>query len=216
MALSWIIMGLGNPGPQYEHTRHNIGFQVVHRLSERHGITGKGDAKFQAIVGQGQIAGQGVLLVQPTTFMNLSGQSVQALTRFYKLPLSQVLVVYDDVALPFGRLRIRKDGSAGTHNGMRSILQSMGGDQNFPRLRLGVGEPDANWDLRDYVLAKFTPDEQADLPKLLDAAADAVTWLVSQGLDRAMSRYNPWMLYPPPPPEKSSESATPSAPPEVL
>ena len=194
MALSWIIVGLGNPGAQYEHTRHNIGFQVIRTLSERHNIQGKGDTKFQAVVGKGTIQSHDVLLVQPTTFMNLSGESVQALTRFYKVPLSQVLVIYDDVALPFGKIRIRKHGSAGTHNGMRSIVQMMGGDQQFPRLRLGVGEPDSQWELRDYVLAKFAPEEQSDLTKVLEASANAVEAILSHDLDRAMNRFNTWCL----------------------
>lgn len=186
----WLIVGLGNPGAQYARTRHNIGFDALDALAARHGLELRGK-RANSLIGEGQIAGQRVALVKPQTFMNLSGQAVSALRSWYKIdPARDLLVVYDDMDLPFGRLRFRERGSAGTHNGMRSIIAQLGGNE-FPRLRVGIDQAPGKMDAAAYVLSRFSPDEQAQLPDLLDRVADAVELVLREGLMTAMNRYNP-------------------------
>ncbi|MGB9754646.1 MAG: aminoacyl-tRNA hydrolase [Roseiflexus castenholzii] len=204
----WLIVGLGNPGETYARTRHNIGFRVVTELAQRHHLrfTHK---RAKAEIAEGAIAGQRVALALPQTYMNLSGQAVVGLRQWYKIdPATELLVVYDDVDLPFGVLRLRERGSAGTHNGMRSIVALLG-SQVFPRLRIGIDRPPVAWNLADYVLARFTPEQEAQLPEVTRRAADALELVLREGIVVAMNRINA----PPPKPEKKrgSETSDPSA-----
>lgn len=188
-----LLVGLGNPGTEYTGTRHNIGFMCLETLASRHGIQGKSHPRFRAMLGQGRIGSVPVLLAQPLTYMNLSGESVQAIRAFYKIADADILIIYDDTALPFGRVRFRPDGSAGSHNGMKSIIQYLG-TQTIPRLRVGVGEPPPQWALRDYVLGQFTPEEQAQLPHFTAQCADAMACWLSRGMEPAMNTFNNRLL----------------------
>ncbi|MCU0491537.1 MAG: aminoacyl-tRNA hydrolase [Chloroflexaceae bacterium] len=185
----WLIVGLGNPGDEYERTRHNIGFGCVNQLAKRHGLSFDGK-RANARIAEGNIAGQRVALARPQTFMNLSGQAVSGLRAWYKInPATELLVIYDDVDLPFGKLRLRQRGSAGTHNGMRSIVGQLG-NQEFPRLRVGIGQPPPGRDIVGYVLGRFSKEEETELPNIYDATADAIEVLLREGLTAAMNRYN--------------------------
>ncbi|MDN5273557.1 aminoacyl-tRNA hydrolase [Chloroflexus sp. MS-CIW-1] len=186
----WLIVGLGNPGERYARTRHNVGFRSVETLAERHSLTFR-QQRANSQLAEGIIHGQRVVLVKPQTYMNLSGQAVSALRNWYKIdPAHELLVIYDDLDLPFARIRIRERGSAGTHNGMRSIVAQLGTTE-FPRLRVGIGQPPGNMDAADYVLSRFTPEEEAVLPDVLARVADAVDVILREGLITAMNRYNP-------------------------
>jgi peptidyl-tRNA hydrolase, PTH1 family len=186
----WLIVGLGNPGAQYTRTRHNIGFEALDRLAERHRLEFRGK-RANSLIAEGSIGGQRVALVKPQTYMNLSGQAVANLRGWYKLDAArELLVVYDDMDLPFGRLRLRERGSAGTHNGMRSIVGQLGGGE-FPRLRVGIDQPPGKMDAAAYVLGRFSKEQEAELPFLLDSIADAVELVVGQGLTAAMNKINP-------------------------
>ncbi len=185
----WVIVGLGNPGAKYVRTRHNMGFHCIIRLAHHHGLefTKK---RSQAHVAEGHIAGQRVALVKPMTYMNLSGQAVSSLRSWYNItPSEQLLVVYDDVDLPFGKLRLRQRGSAGSHNGMKSIVEQLG-SQNFPRLRVGIGQPPEGWDIVSYVLGRFTQNEENALLDICDNVADAIGIVLREGIVAAMNRYN--------------------------
>ncbi len=186
----WFIVGLGNPGERYARTRHNVGFRSVETLAERHSLTFR-QQRANSQLAEGIIHGQRVVLVKPQTYMNLSGQAVSALRNWYKIdPAHELLVIYDDLDLPFARIRIRERGSAGTHNGMRSIVAQLGTTE-FPRLRVGIGQPPGKMDAADYVLSRFTPEEEAVLPDVLARVADAVDVILREGLITAMNRYNP-------------------------
>ncbi|HMQ30542.1 MAG TPA: aminoacyl-tRNA hydrolase [Chloroflexaceae bacterium] len=186
----WLIVGLGNPGAQYARTRHNIGFDALDALAGRHGLEFRAK-RANSLIAEGGIAGQRVALVKPQTYMNLSGQAVSALHSWYKIdPARELLVVYDDLDLPFGKLRFRERGSAGTHNGMRSIVGQLGGGE-FPRLRVGIGQPPGRMDAAAYVLNRFTKEEEAERPFLIAGIADALELLLREGLVAAMNRYNP-------------------------
>ncbi|WP_017328172.1 aminoacyl-tRNA hydrolase [Synechococcus sp. PCC 7336] len=185
-----LIVGLGNPGPKYTDTRHNCGFMAIDRLSDRWKIPLNPEKRFQGDYGEGVGPAGKLRLLKPKTYMNLSGQSVRAAIDWFKLDPASVLVVYDDMDLPFGRLRLRLSGSAGGHNGMKSIIQHLG-QQNFPRLRLGVGAPDGDRDAIGHVLGRFTPEEKAHLPELIDTSADAIELCLRQDVPAAMNRYNP-------------------------
>ena len=177
----WLLVGLGNPGTQYENTRHNVGFLVADELAERQNAPIQ-RLKFKALTNLLTISGEKVLVMKPVTYMNLSGEAVRQAVDFYKIPPERVLVVSDDTALAVGRLRIRKGGSAGGHNGLKNIIQHLGTDQ-FPRVRVGVGEkPHPDYDMADWVLGKFQG--------AVKRAADAVECLLKEGPDRAMNRFN--------------------------
>lgn len=180
-----VIVGLGNPGAKYAHTRHNVGFDVVEVLAQKLGMTGWRD-RCKASVAEGVYRGDKLVLARPQTFMNLSGQSVQALAHWYKIEPAQLLVIYDDVDLPLGKLRLRAAGSAGTHNGMRSILEVYG-RQDFPRLRVGVGAKPEGYDLADWVLAHFATKQEREtqFAAYMQAAEVALTW-AEQGIEPAM------------------------------
>lgn len=185
----YIIVGLGNPGSKYEKTRHNVGFQVIDRLAAKYHIE-MNQKKHKAICGTGTIEGMKVILVKPQTFMNLSGESVREVTDFYKVdPETEVLVVYDDISLNPGQLRIRKKGSAGGHNGMKNIIQHLG-TQVFLRIKVGVGEKPAGYDLADYVLGHFPKESEQDMSEAFDRAADAAVAIMTEGPDRAMNLFN--------------------------
>ena len=187
--VTWLIAGLGNPGDPYENTRHNAGFRVIDELAERGNFPVQ-KLKFHALTNTAVIGGQGVLVMKPVTFMNLSGEAVGEAARFYKIPPDHVLVVSDDVDLPLGKLRIRKSGSAGGHNGLKSIIQHLGTDQ-FPRLKVGVGgKPHPDYDMADWVLGKLQGEDKKIMDDAAVRAAQAVECLLSQGIDRAMNQFN--------------------------
>ena len=186
---AWLIVGLGNPGEKYEDTRHNVGFQVIDELAERQGRPVQ-RLKFKALTGLLTISGEKALVMKPVTYMNLSGEAVRPAADFYKLPPERILVISDDVALAAGRLRIRAKGSAGGHNGLKSIIQHLGTDQ-FPRIRVGVGEkPHPDYDLADWVLGRPQGEDKKAIDEAVKRAADAVECILTQGLERGMGKFN--------------------------
>ena len=186
-----LVIGLGNPGGQYAETRHNIGWMVLDRIADRLGRAGRGRQRDAAESIQVRLGGEDVVLAKPLTFMNDSGVAVRKLLARERAPLIEVLVVADDFALPFGKLRFREGGSHGGHNGLRSIIDELGNEQ-FSRLRVGIGDPVRN--ARDHVLSKFAPDEQQRLDELLDAAADGVEAWARDGTSKAANRFNTFQL----------------------
>lgn len=186
-----LVVGLGNPGPEYAETRHNAGFRVVERLAARHGIALRRERRFAGLFGEGIASGVAVGLLEPQTWMNLSGQAVVAAVD--ALPLgdltSSLVVVYDDLDLPFGRLRVRPGGGAGGHNGLADIQERLG-RSDFPRVRFGIGRPAAGADPVDYVLAPFDAEQRAALDAHVGRAADAVEAILVEGVARAMNRHN--------------------------
>ncbi len=186
-----LIVGLGNPGPEYARTRHNAGFMAIDRLATRHGLSGA-KSKFHAGVLEGAIAGDKCVLLQPVTYMNRSGLAVGEAVAFYKLALSDLLIVVDDVALPVGRLRLRAGGSAGGHNGLADIERALGTSE-YPRLRIGIDPPTSGGGRvrqHDYVLGRFSPDQVLKLEPLLDVACHAIESWIADGIAKAMSLYN--------------------------
>lgn len=181
-----LIVGLGNPGRQYEDTRHNVGFMVLDRLAADAGVAFQTAPKWQSHLAK--LPGSGILLLKPQTFMNLSGRAIQQILSFHKWTPEQMLVIYDDVALPLGTLRFREKGSAGGHNGIKSILQHLGNDV-FPRLKLGIGGSGPG-EMVGHVLGKFSPDERPLLENMLATAVDAVQLARSQGIATAANRYH--------------------------
>lgn len=182
----FLIVGLGNPGSQYEDTRHNIGFKVVDNIAKEYNIE-INRQKFKGMCGEGFINGEKVILLKPTTYMNLSGESIREVVDFYKLSNEDILVIYDDISLDVGRLRIREKGSAGGHNGIKSIIAHLGTDI-FPRIKVGVGQP--NVDLVNYVLGKFTKEEMEVLNESIDASTKASKEIISSDVKTAMNIYN--------------------------
>ena len=184
----WIlIVGLGNPGAEYADHRHNIGFRCVDHLAQQHGLT-LNKRRFKAIFGEGRLDGERVILAQPQTFMNDSGSAVAPLSRWYKIPPEQILVIYDDLDLPFGRIRVRPGGGSGGHNGIKSIIASLG-TQGFPRIRVGIGRP-RHGDPVDYVLNAFDRDQAPFVPDLCDRVAQAVETFIAEGVREAMNVHN--------------------------
>ena len=186
---SWLVVGLGNPGKQYERTRHNCGFRALDILAQKLGCkVDKG--KFQGLYGQTVYKGAKLLLLKPQTFMNLSGRSVLQLSAYFNVPPQRIIVMFDDISLPPGRLRIRADGSAGGHNGIKSIIQELG-SQDFPRVKIGVGaKPHPEQDLADWVLSTFSAQEEKDLSFALENAADAALCIIDSDVSSAANRYN--------------------------
>lgn len=184
----YIIVGLGNPGKKYEHTRHNAGFEVIDILADRMGINVE-ESKHKGLLGRGMLEGQKVVLVKPQTFMNLSGECVREVADFYKVAEDEIIVIYDDISLDPGQLRIRAKGSAGGHNGIKNIIAQLG-TQVFPRVKVGVGEKPRMMDLADYVLSRFSKEDQGKMDDAFKEAADAVAMMVSQGVEPAMNKYN--------------------------
>ncbi len=183
----YIIVGLGNPGKQYENTRHNMGFLVVDLLAEKFNIE-VNKIKFKALVGEGRIAGQKVLLVKPQTYMNLSGEAVRQAMDFYKIDPEELIVIYDDIDIPTGTFRIRKKGSSGTHNGMRNIFQHIQ-TNDFPRIRVGIGSGKKE-NLIGYVTGGISKSEKELLEDALTKSADAAACIIEKGIDKAMNEYN--------------------------
>jgi PTH1 family peptidyl-tRNA hydrolase len=183
-----LVVGLGNPGAKYEGTRHNVGFAAVDLLARRHGLQWEAAPRgIEALVANWRAGG--AILAKPLTFMNLSGAAVTGLLQFYKIPVEDGLVIVDEAQLETGRLRIRPEGSAGGHNGLKSVIASLGTDV-FPRLRIGVGRGDARRDLADYVLARFEPDERSVVDDAIARVGDAAELFVAEGVAAAMNRYN--------------------------
>ena len=205
-----LLIGLGNPGPEYENTRHNAGFMILDRVAARWGAVWVKERKFDGWFARAE----GIYLLKPNTFMNLSGKSVAAVSGFFKIPPTDMLVLYDDVALPEGKLRIKPSGSAGGHNGIKSMIASLGSDQ-FPRLRFGVGAADGK-SLVGHVLGQFDPASGEELHKSLEKAADAAIFATLRGLESAMNQFN--MAEPPRPkparpvPPAGPRDAAPTAP----
>ena len=183
-----LIVGLGNPGPRYANNRHNVGFQCLDRLAQAHGLTFQ-RRENKALLARGQIAGVEVILAKPQTYVNLSGQAVERLARSYRVPLEDILVIYDDMDLPLGRIRLRPGGGAGGHKGVRSIIEHLG-SRDFPRLRVGIGRPPGRMDPVDYVLGDFTPEERLVIEKAYERAIAAVECWLREGIVEAMNRYN--------------------------
>jgi PTH1 family peptidyl-tRNA hydrolase len=183
-----LVVGLGNPGPRYEGTRHNVGFAAVDLLARRHGLQWDAAPRGVEALVAGWRAG-GAMLAKPLTFMNLSGAAIVGLLQFYKIELGDLLVIVDEAQLETGRLRIRPEGSAGGHNGLKSIIASLG-TGGFPRLRIGVGRGDARRDLADHVLARFEPDERSVVDEAIARTADAAELFVADGVSAAMNTYN--------------------------
>lgn len=185
-----LIVGLGNPEPKYEKTRHNIGFEAIDALARSWQISQSENRKFQGEFGEGRgLHGDKVRLLKPLTYMNLSGQAIRAVTDWYKLPPESVLVIYDDMDLPLGKIRLRLSGSAGGHNGMKSAIAHLG-TQNFPRLRIGIGKSKAEQDAVSHVLGRFSPDESQTLSDVLQLVVEAVELSLKQGFEKSMSLYN--------------------------
>lgn len=183
----FLIVGLGNPGRKHQANRHNVGFMVIDRIAEANDIN-LSRVKYKSVWGKGEIHNNSVILVKPQTYMNRSGDAVSQLVRFYKPPLSNLLVVYDDLDLPLGSMRLRQKGGSGGHNGMKSIIQHLGND--FPRLRIGVGRPPGQMDPAAYVLQDFRNGELPKVDELLDDAVAAIECFIETGVDLAMTHHN--------------------------
>ena len=187
--VGWIVVGLGNPGSQYEQTRHNNGFMALDLFAAKHNVK-VNEGKFHALCARTAVSDVGVLLMKPQTFMNNSGVAVKEAVDFYKTDPSHVLVFSDDISLDVGRIRIRKSGSAGGHNGLKSIIAMLGGD-SFPRVKIGTGnKPHPDYDLADWVLSNFTKDEDAHVARAAEAAAEAALTVLTEGVPAAAAKFN--------------------------
>jgi PTH1 family peptidyl-tRNA hydrolase len=187
--IEWLVVGLGNPGRKYENTRHNTGFRVIDALCREHHVRCD-RSRFQALTGEAVLGGKRVLLVKPQTFMNLSGAAVHEAASFYQIPPERVLVIFDDISLPVGSLRIRPKGSAGGQNGVKDIIAQLG-SQDFPRIKVGIGsKPHPDYDLADWVLSTVRPDEQEDMDDAVHRAVLAVSELIQNGVPAATQKFN--------------------------
>ncbi len=187
--VEYIIAGLGNPGTKYERTRHNLGFRTVEMLMSKY-AEGVDKAKYDALVREGTVAGKRVLFMRPQTFMNLSGKAVAAAAKFYKIPAERIIVIFDDVSFDVGTIRVKRNGSAGGHNGIKSIIECLGTNE-FPRVKVGAGKkPRPEYDMVDWVLGKFSAEEEKKLEVVFPRACDATVAIIGQGVDPAMNLYN--------------------------
>ena len=184
----YYIVGLGNPGLQYENTRHNVGFMTIDYLARKYDIDVR-KLKFKSLYGQGEISGHKVMLVKPQTYMNNSGEAVRELKNFYKFDSDKLIVIYDDIDIDFGTIRIRKKGSAGSHNGMKSIIYQIQ-DNQFPRIKISIGKKPEQWDLANFVLSGFTKDEVKVLEDEIRLAAEAIEIILGENIDKAMNKCN--------------------------
>ena len=185
----YIIAGLGNPGKEYENTRHNIGFDVIDRLAEEENIAVM-ESKHKALIGKGYVAGQKVILAKPQTFMNLSGESIREIVDYYKVDdTAELIVISDDISLDVGQIRIRKKGSAGGHNGIKNII-AMTGTENFKRIKVGVGEKPAGWDLADHVLGRMSEEDRAAFEEAVKESVKATEMILEDEIDQAMNDFN--------------------------
>ena len=188
-AVEWLVVGLGNPGQKYANTRHNMGFLTVDLLAEEAGVQ-LNKVKFKSAYNILRFAGARCLVMKPQTYMNLSGEAVREAAQFYKIPPERVLVLFDDISLPVGKIRVRKAGSAGGHNGIKSII-AMLHSENFPRVKIGIGaKPHPDYDLADWVLSSFTKQEQPELDRALDNARDAALCILTDGCEKAAANFN--------------------------
>ena len=187
--VSWLLVCLGNPGKQYENTRHNIGFLTADEIERRSGVK-INKLRYRALTGEVKLGGERVLVMKPQTYMNLSGEAVKLAGAFYKIPPERVIVISDDVSLPLGKLRIRANGSAGGHNGLKNIIQHLGTDA-FPRIKVGVGAPaHPEHEMVDWVIGNFTPAEKKVVSEAVGKAADAVECLIEKGVSEAQNKFN--------------------------
>ena len=187
--VEWLVVGLGNPGREYDRTRHNMGFRVMDALTEKLGVR-LTRLRFRALTATATVAGKKVLLMKPQTFMNASGLSVQPASAYYKIPPERILVIFDDISLPPGKIRIRAEGSAGGHNGLKSIISALG-SQDFPRIKVGVGDkPHPDYELKDWVLSKPSAQEEKALSAARDHALEAVEVVLRDGCDKAAAQFN--------------------------
>ena len=184
----FIIAGLGNPGNKYADTKHNVGFDTVDLLARKYSVN-LNKIKFKAVYGEGKIGDSRVVFVKPQTFMNLSGESVSAVRSWYKIPEERIIIIFDDIDISLGEIRIKRNGSAGSHNGMKSIIYQLGKD-NFPRVKIGIGPKPDGWDLADFVLSKFTPEDRKIVDKSIDNAAAAAEDIIKYNIETAMGKYN--------------------------
>jgi len=185
-----IIAGLGNPGDKYKLTRHNVGFIVTAKLASKYGIQGKFESKFNSVIGKGIISGQEIMIVQPMTYMNLSGEAISKVLSFYKVEPKNLLVVFDDISIDLGRIRFRPSGSDGGHNGIKSIINCLGGSNDFPRLKVGIGPQPPMMPSEAYVLQKFNEEQQEVLDKVVKLSVDAIECYLSEGLEKARNKFN--------------------------
>ncbi len=202
-----IIAGLGNPGKEYDKTKHNVGFWVIDQLAKQYNIDVT-KFKHKALIGDGTILGKKVLLVKPQTYMNLSGESIREILKFYKIPLEQFYVIYDDTSLPLSTVRIREKGSAGGHNGIKNIISHLG-TEDFVRIKVGIGEKPNGWDLADYVLAKFSKDDEPLILSGVDKACHAIEIILTENIKEAMNQTNQKL-------KKENKKAKPSHQNEVI
>ena len=184
----FVIVGLGNPGKEYANTRHNVGFDTIDIIAKGHNIT-INKIKFKAVYGEGKIGNEKVLLVKPQTFMNNSGISVREIVQFYKIPIENIIIIVDDVDIDFASIRIRQKGSAGSHNGLKSIIYHIQNDE-FPRVKIGIGKKHPNQDLADFVLSRFSKEERQIIEESLMTAAEAVDAIICESINDAMNKYN--------------------------
>ncbi len=187
--VEWLIVGLGNPGPKYVETRHNAGWHLLDMIVRDHENFTFNEKRGRGLIARGELAGVKTALVKPQTYMNLSGEAVAPIARFYKVPPERILVAFDDVDLPTARLRLRPKGGAGGHKGMRSIIQHLGTDE-FPRLRLGIGRPPGRMPVESYVLQKFKPDEWGEMQVTYQRGIEAIKTVLTDGIDIAMNQFN--------------------------
>ncbi len=185
-----MIVGLGNPGKEYSNTRHNIGFMVIENFVQKYDISFKKESKFNSYIGKGNINNSNILLVEPLTYMNLSGTALVKIAHWYKIPIDDILVIYDDINLDFGRIRFRDSGSDGGHNGIKSIIQYFGGANNFVRIKIGVGPDPGGAARKNYVLQNFAKKEMEVLPKILDICANSLEVFLSEGMSVACNKFN--------------------------
>lgn len=185
-----VVAGLGNPGEKYSQTRHNVGFMITGKLAQSNSINGKSESKFNAIIGKGNISGVDILIVQPLTYMNLSGESIAKILNFYKVPIENLFVVYDDISLDLGKIRFRKEGSAGGHNGIKSTINCLGQRKDFSRLKVGIGPQPPKMPSEAFVLQKFAKEEEQLLEKTVETSVKAIEYYLKHGVDKAQNTYN--------------------------
>ena len=184
----YLIVGLGNPEKDYSNTRHNMGFDTINKLAKQYEIEVT-KSKFKGLYGSGMIEGEKVILLKPQTFMNLSGESIKEILQFYKLETEQLIVIYDDMDIEPGKIKIRKTGGPGTHNGMKSVVHELN-TQNFKRIRVGIGKPEGKEELIEYVIGAISEEEKEKLGKGTDFAKEAVIEIIKSGIDIAMNKFN--------------------------
>jgi PTH1 family peptidyl-tRNA hydrolase len=184
----FVVIGLGNPGKDYTNTRHNVGFDTINLLAQRNNIT-LNKIKFKAVCGEGHMGNEKVILAKPQTFMNNSGISVREIIQFYKVPIHNIIVIVDDIDIEFASLKIKMKGSAGTHNGLKSIIYHIQSDE-FPRVKIGIGKKHENQDLADFVLSRFSKEERIDIDSSILTAAEAVETIIGEDINKAMNKYN--------------------------